>query len=499
MLRTDLNHPELPGFEPIIKQLWPLVFESGTQALQKAKLLGGSKDVTRAIDSGPAAFRRFIRGCHYGWDLAQGRLSKLVLAHRLKVIELRTALQTDITNRNVIEINRKKSLIVCLELRQIVLRRLADAILYHLIKMQNWILRRVSLEDRIREIDPTVLERTVRKATELNRAERLNFHLACDLTTAVHVGDLIKVNFASQAATWTLIELKEGKLNTLLNDIIEKSGGDLPEARAGEIRERFGPKAVSQARRMIRQRNRQRELMKLIETDEGIDIRNKMPIKLFETVGVDDYREILGDLSEKARSRGLAAHAVDNCLRLIAVREEEYKKLGRRGVAFLFYQFQFRTREYSSPSDQLLEAIYPFSDLALTNLLAMWPPPLYLWLPEKMVLDLLFGRISIFAQLDFSELFKLARTHGLEMRWVSASEMKNNQRLTSRIPGSPGANAIGVKLLADSSVKEHFILTGFISRMFLELMSPSQFLRLVRRDFEFTNPPVRGTPQEDKA
>jgi hypothetical protein len=68
MRKQDLEHPQLEAFEPILGQLCSLVFEQGIAALQKAALLRDPKDLISVIDANASTFRRFIRGCHYGWD-----------------------------------------------------------------------------------------------------------------------------------------------------------------------------------------------------------------------------------------------------------------------------------------------------------------------------------------------------------------------------------------------------------------------------------------------
>ena len=204
MRNRDLEYPQLEPFEPILKRLCTLVFEEGIEALQKADLLRDPKDLISVIDGNVSAFRRFIRGCHYGWDLAQHKICELVIDYEQQVRKLRQELKGSLRNRNNEEIEKKRQLIACVEIRQVVLRRLADTILYHLFKMQNWIPRRMMLEYRIHDIEPDTLRKTVEMASDLNRGERLDFHLAADLTTTVHVGDLVKVSFVSKPPKWGL-------------------------------------------------------------------------------------------------------------------------------------------------------------------------------------------------------------------------------------------------------------------------------------------------------
>ena len=485
-----LEHPELSAFEPLLDSLYPLVFEAGIEALQREGLLNKPEDLIPVIKRSVAAYRRFIRGCHYGWDLAQRRMVEHVIDNHGQILHIREALKADLRKRNLQEISHKKDLIACLEARQIVLRRLADTILYHLVKMQTWILRRVSLEYQIRDINPDTLRRTLEIATDLNRQERLNFHLLADLTTVVHVGDLVQVKFTSHPPEWSLIELKEGKMNSVLSDIIEKAGGGLTEEHIAEVREQFGAKAASQAKRMVRQQFRARELMKLINTDKGIDLLHETPIVLApETVHVENYGETVRRLCEKARRAGFAIIAIDGCMRLLAMTREMYEKQGRMGVAHLLYHLQFGVTDCTlqrSNAEELkrFRDIYPFFDLTQMNLYAMWPPPICLWpMPKELVFDLLFGRTLVFGQLDYSKLFEMAHDRQIGMRWASDRELGEYRRMTAIIPGSPNAAAVRVELLDEPAADPQHLFIGFFSRMLLEFMSPSQFLDLVRAGF----------------
>ena len=268
----------------------------------------------------------------------------------------------------------------------------------------------------------------------------------------------------------------------LCHGAFSKAKGSLTDEHISKIRDQFGIKAVSQAKRMLRQQDRHREVMRAVETDEGIDIMHNIPVRLHpDEVEIDDYRETIGNLCEKARTDGVAVSIVDGCFRLVAVNDQNYEKLGKTGTAHLFYHLQFGIRDCTLSAQNTNELhelgkIYPFFDLVQLNLHAMWPPPVFLWLPQDFVLDLLFGRLAVFGQLDYTKLFERARSEGFEMRWIQRKELGELQRLSGMIPGSPNAVGIGVKIADDPLCKEQFILIGYLSRMFLEFMSPSQFL-----------------------
>ena len=180
-----LDHPQLEPFDGVLKPLHRLVFQGGIEALRNAGLLGDPSDLIKVISNDPAAFRRFIRGCHYSWDLAQRGISKLIIEYEMYGRKVREAMKESLRKRDKEQAGKDAKLLGVLKTRQLVLRRLADTILYHLIRHENWIMRRLFLDYKIRDIDPETLQRTVEIATELNRSERLDFHLASDLTTGV--------------------------------------------------------------------------------------------------------------------------------------------------------------------------------------------------------------------------------------------------------------------------------------------------------------------------
>ena len=67
-------------------------------------------------------------------------------------------------------------------------------------------------------------------AHQRNREDRLKFNVVCDLTTAVHIGDLVEVDRTNLTKpSWRVVELKEGKMNAVLSSTIEEQGGSLSE------------------------------------------------------------------------------------------------------------------------------------------------------------------------------------------------------------------------------------------------------------------------------
>lgn len=68
-----LEHPALERFDPLLDHVVDTAHTSGLQALAKVGL------TLQDIKSSPSAHRRFLRGCHYGFDLAQRHVTTAVI------------------------------------------------------------------------------------------------------------------------------------------------------------------------------------------------------------------------------------------------------------------------------------------------------------------------------------------------------------------------------------------------------------------------------------
>src|SRR5262245_45884298 len=119
---------------------------------------------------------------------------------------------------------------------------LADAILAHLVIKEPWMLRRMQTTDEIHRIDPDILKNTVRIASDFNKENRMAFHVVCDFTTAVQIGDLIRISFDDDPKQWEVMELKEGRVNKVIGEVIAARATQEQSAAILEVEERLGQK-----------------------------------------------------------------------------------------------------------------------------------------------------------------------------------------------------------------------------------------------------------------
>src|SRR5437899_969879 len=163
-----VEHPALESFQPLLDHLVATAHTSGPQALSQAGLK------LEDIKSNPSAHRRFLRGCHYGFDLAQGHVTRAVIELEEKARRIKERPRGDAG-----EAKERIELLRAIQARQLVLRRLIDSILFTVLYPETRALRYFSVDDRLHQIDPPVLLRAAEIAHERNREDRLKFNVVC--------------------------------------------------------------------------------------------------------------------------------------------------------------------------------------------------------------------------------------------------------------------------------------------------------------------------------
>lgn len=159
------------------------------------------------------------------------------------------------------------------------------------------------IEDRIRPIQPDILQRTLRIASERNKKDRRKFNVVCDLTTVAQIGDLIEMDLqTAKDRKWSVIELKEGKVNALLSERISHQAAPVDAQEREDIQRSLGSRALLQAGRMCRQVDREANLKQVLEDDHGFAAGTKVEMfvtpDMYET---EDYLDAIWEAFDRAR------------------------------------------------------------------------------------------------------------------------------------------------------------------------------------------------------
>jgi hypothetical protein len=317
-----LEHQELEPFEPLIAVIRRMIFEYGLNSMISEGLIRNGSELEATIASSSSAHRRFVRACHYGYDLAQRRLVNTVVGYEDQIRRLESEVKDRRRARDKAGVSSALNLIRCLQQRQKVLRRLADSILYVLVSGKNWVLRRMSIHDQIPRIDSRTLSRTCEVATKLNRANRLTFSLVSDLTTCVHIGDLVEVSFeAGRTAQWRIVELKDGEVNEKLIRKMDELGDSPSRVDVEASTAALDHNSAAQFKRMLRQKQRESQFNQIVRTDVGIDSKTQFEMRLTDSIQVEDYFEAIRRCIDKLEQEPIAAAKLQGGFSIIAVRE----------------------------------------------------------------------------------------------------------------------------------------------------------------------------------
>lgn len=472
------EHPNLEKFEPFLQQVLDIAFTSGIRALESKEMRFSD------LKDDETAKKVFIRGCHYGYDKAQQRIGAKVLALDSQYRHEQARLKELRRQRN----DEAKSVALLLRIlqgRQLVLRRIIDTMVYSIVAPDDWIMRRLG-DDEPRSIDPRVLDRTLRYAHAKNEESRYRFAVVSDLSTLIHMGDLFEVSWSpNEGKQWKIIELKEGRINSLLSGILGEKAGDLSQEDTDNIARMLGRDAVRQAKRMQRQSESRRQFSNLITTDEGIDFRTRTKMRLTsEVTVVEDYENDVDRLVEQASARGYASTSIDGCLHLIAVKGDRMP-FGKHTLVPMLHLSSHLARHGKLPCDDTLVEQWtefklkaPIVDVVAICMRVPCAKTVFSWLEvsRSRQIDLAIGKIKLVAYFDIESFVDGLRSDGIKCTWVSGKDADDIRKISSPIPGSNGAYGLKVQL-PDGS--EQILMNGFFSRVYLYLSRPSSLISMI--------------------
>jgi len=474
-----LDDPSLEPFEPILRGLLDTAFHTGGDVLQERGLS------PQAVVGDASLRRRFMRACHYGYDLTQREVCRRVIAIEREIVSLEERVRNARRRRDR-GAHTMIELIRVLQRRQLVLRRIMDAILFTTISYKTWIVRRLMIEDKPRRVDCDVLTRTLNVATERNKKDRMNFNLVSDLTTCIHVGDLCELIFSGPNKGWHIIELKEGRTNAVLQGLIEESEGNLSEDTLSEIEKTLGHHSRKQAQRILRQRRRLEGAESIIQTDAGVDPKLMRPMRMLpKPVETEGYFEAIHQICAGCRNNGVSMAILGGCLRMFGMTEKERPQLSVGAVSHVFYHLanptaECQLKEGGDPEAELkaMESSLGFTDLVKHNMESGWGMPVFLWgIDDDDRMNLIMGRITILVQFDIEAFFKFAEPHNLKLSWIKGAQSERLREMSHILPGSPNSRGVSVEFPDGST---HTLMSGFFARAVSDLTPPIQLIRMIQ-------------------
>lgn len=456
-LTGRLLHPERSEFAKGVIQVLDTALASGIRAVP-----------LRSGDATPESFmdvehrRRFLAACHRGYDKAQDTVFETCVALREK-----SALALD-------EV----------EFRELVLRRVVDSVAIGMLRLKDHVMARLCSEFSIHPLDLSVL-RAARPAVKRQNAEsRLTFALLADLTTFVHVCDVLRVDFRPGEPTLSMIELKTGMVNRMLLDQLKEYRPEASSLERIDSDPAIPERHKAQAKRMLRQEIRLTQIQEILKTDEGQDPVTGHHIRLpREELALREYGDSIEEGCIAATSSEGVSTTIDGCLHV---------GIGSAGdpsqsAELAYGALRERVAEhYCSPPDGLLEVyeevrsmvrddeIVFVVDPLVLNLHSVPTRPFALWgLSSRTVEAVLRGTVAIRIGFDLAAFIWMCRSLGAKVGLSTRQEAARRDQLL----GGQGGKLWGHRALAYESCEGKIIVgERTLLRFLCDWISPADFV-----------------------
>lgn len=406
--------------------------------------------------------RKFFTACHRSFEKAQNEMILLIQ-------EMRENPEKDEAEKI-----------------ELVIRKIADAIAFMMFQTHTHLMRRLSIHTTAPAIDIETLKRAQLEANKLNHVNRQSFALLADLTTFIHIADILRLDVRSPAKI-SLIELKSGKVNEILLSALETYKPDPSSLERIASDPAIQEHHRGQAKRIVKQRIRVQRFEDIIQNEEGIDPSLGVPIKLSgPMIQNRPFDSVLDELCDSAKKSGYGGATVDGCLHIGAGYDPDLTHSKKRAFDSINHvlnaALQDRPEGFEAIQKEVVEAVgidrddnYKIIDLFANNLHSMATRPFLFWQIKRQHLnDLISGKLRLIAVFDLQKFVWLARREGANVKFASRSETeKAKVKLQTINVMTFGHRAITYPY----GEMEAYFSTGLFGRIINELMRPLQLIR----------------------
>jgi hypothetical protein len=306
-------------------------------------------------------------------------------------------------------------------------RRINDAIVWTLLREQDHVIRTVChRKNRLRLTDANPI--AIRKFLDNINADPQSIAIWSDATSCIDVGDVLCRSFSGGLNGF--FEAKAGTMNDRIFELLEVKGG--PEDTISAITDfadKYGPKAVKQLERFLKQGQRYNQVMDIIDHDRGFHPQHQAEVVVQEsTTQLKRYDQEL-QLIIDASDHGPVLQCIDRCLWVYVDRdtskdpEEKSAAFERKLTAASPITLQWFIQQFGTDE--------PFGPVAMEdNLTCPEAIPLLLrQLEPETVRDVLIGKLMscVFLFVDWYELGRIVAELGAELAWSSTKRGRSQR------------------------------------------------------------------------
>jgi hypothetical protein len=471
-----IEHQALEPFEPLLKAILEWGFDGGIRALEAA----GYKLGDDLVDD--KANECFKNGLFLSFAQVQPAIGVTYAELMRKDKQL---------SEEIKRLRREKSDALtdieeqaeAVRNRLVILRRLMDGILWVLLP-GSWIFQHLVFQSNSGTSDPDELVKLVAIATKQNKESKRELHIVTDLTNLVQLGDIIRIRWDEDGLYVRVQEIKTGKVNDKIEDLILAQEGTLSLADLDQLEIEFGPSARTQASRVLKQRERFKQIDKieqpyvLPESHRGDKVLQALA-DAGKPPGMATYLSLLPDLVAEARKNGISIFGVDGCLFLIGVSEKGMKMLGDlKQLPHWVYHLKHPDLECKREEIEFLRKEYPLINLAAHNMNHVMSRSPLIWYPKDLVLDVVMGRILVYAQFDLDVFFQIAADANIQLFLPTGKKMEKGIRMMlSRILENPKAYWVKARF---SNGRELKLVSSFFWSVYTQFAGPTEIIKFLK-------------------
>ena len=471
MHKWTLQNPFLEDFEPVVREILPWISRAGIETYQRE----GRPPITQATRTDR---KRFIKLCHRGFAAGQELLIDNLLAlkrqqinYSLKLKEARKSGHKD-DAAHIIQIVR------VLEQREWVLRSMADFLALQMLRDEKWKIHRLIHFDEPPAISEAAVEAARKFARLSNAADHLTFSLVTDITSCIHAGDILKVDFSGLKPKLSCIELKEGSINKEITEIVA-GAADLSLEILEMFRAKHGDTAIKQLRRVQRQHERLAITAETIKRERGMDISTGKEIIIpSDVLALGNWLKLFERLITEVRSRGFAITEIEGALQ-IAAYGGDISGDHSGAIAHAIYHMLDPDKpcllednaetELKQMRDRLEHLIDFRSAIYYGDFLTPWVVG-----EDNLILDIVFGRIVILMHFDPHGLMKLSQKMKLPLRWATKAESAKHAHEKEVLQPMKFKHGILVTTANEPMV---YVGPGWFKRVLFDFTLPSWLIR----------------------
>jgi len=419
-------------------------------------------DVERPF-TGVAHFKKFTAACHRGFEKAQHTVLEMLKANAIA------------SSLSAYERRR----------RELLLRKVIDGIIFTMLRQQTYVTRRISLHDDPPNLDFKVIDKAMAIVDQLNSEDRLTFAALADLSTFVHICDVVRIDRRSGGHGISFIELKEGRVNAIVAKHLEKYAATPEALDEIKVDQEIAPEHRKQAQRMQKQRIRFRQTAEVLRNDVGTDIKSNLPIRMnHQPIDEVHYYKQFNDAAIAALASGTSSITVNYCLHIgMASGADMKSRIRQARIAAVYGMSQTASKAeaglksyYQKVQDMGIKAdeAFKLTNLLHSHLMCVPASPLFTWGVSQETIDAIVrDQLSVYCVLDLPAMMFAIDQAGLIPHLSTKAEAEECSAFGLGPPPRFGGRVL--KIRHPKLPGEEILLGGAFSRFINNLHCPYHY------------------------